>query len=401
MLWNTLLLAFRQMRRSLMRSFLTVLGVVIGVSAVITMVTLGNGATMAISKQISALGTNQLIARPGQGGPGQEANSAPRFKIADADAIVESVSGVKAAAPTATQSGTAISGAKNWSTTLTGSTNDYFIVGNWSLSAGRTFTDAEERTGAPVAVIGETVRSKLFGRDDPVGSRIRVKTLTVEIIGVLRAKGQAAMGPDQDDNVVLPIRTVQRRLTGNQDVGTLMIAMKEGVSSEVVSSRIRALFRERRHLSNGEPDNFDIMDTKQMAETMSSMTMTMTALLGAVAAVSLLVGGIGIMNIMLVSITERTREIGTRLAIGAFEREVLNQFLTEAVALSSVGGLIGIAVATVASMGLSAAMNVPYVFDARINLLAFGFSALIGVVFGYVPAKRAARLNPIEALRHE
>jgi putative ABC transport system permease protein len=401
MFWNTLLLAFRQMRRNLMRSFLTVLGVVIGVSAVVTMVTLGNGATMAIANQISALGTNLLTMRPGQRGPGREANSAPRFKLADAEAITESVSGVKAVAPTVTQAATAVSGAKNWSTTITGSTNDYFMVGNWSLSAGRLFAEADERSGAPVAVIGATVRSKLFGSADPIGSRIRVKTLTVEVIGVLRAKGQASMGPDQDDNVILPIRTVQRRLTGNQDVASLMIAVKDGVSTDLVSDRISVLFRERRHISRGEEDDFDIMDTRQMAETMSSMTSTMTMLLGAVAAVSLLVGGIGIMNIMLVSITERTREIGTRLAIGAFEREVMSQFLTESVALSSVGGLTGVALATIASMGLSKVMNVPYAFDLQINLLAFGFSAAIGVVFGYVPAKRAARLDPIEALRHE
>jgi putative ABC transport system permease protein len=401
MFWSTLLLAFREMRRNVMRSFLTVLGIVIGVSAVITMVTIGNGATRAIADQIASLGTNLLIVRPGQGGPGREAGSAPRFRLEDAEAVATEVSGVRAVAPTVNQAAAVVSGAKNWSTSITGTTSDYFSIGNWSLSSGRFFTEAEERSGAAAAVIGETVRSKLFGAEDPVGASIRVKQLTVEVVGVLRAKGQGSMGADQDDVVVLPILAVQRRLAGNQNVGSLMIAARDGVSTAAVASRVRAVLRERRHITGAEADNFDVFDTKQMAETMSSTTKLMTTLLGAVAAVSLLVGGIGIMNIMLVSITERTREIGTRLAIGAFEREVLTQFLTESVALSSLGGLVGVALAAVASIGLSRLMEVPYAFDPQINVLAFGFSAAIGVLFGYVPAKRAARLDPIEALRHE
>ena len=252
-----------------------------------------------------------------------------------------------------------------------------------------------------MCVIGETVRAKLFGAANPVGSAIRVKQFSCEVIGLLRSKGTASMGRDQDDAVVVPLRTLQRRVSGSRDVSSIMVAAADGVSTDRVTASIEQLMRERRHIAEGEDDDFNVLDTKEIAQTMTGTTQLLTALLGAVAAVSLLVGGIGIMNIMLVSITERTREIGTRLAIGALEREVLLQFLVEAVTLSSLGGVIGILLATGASVGLSGLMQVPFVFDARINVLAFAFSAGIGVLFGYLPARRAAHLDPIEALRHE
>jgi len=296
---------------------------------------------------------------------------------------------------------TVVFGAKNWSTSINGSTNDYFQTGNWKIGAGRVFSDTEERAGKSVCVIGETVRQKLFGNQNPLGNAIRIKQFSCEIIGLLASKGQGAMGMDQDDTVIMPLRTVQRRLTGNQDVSTLLISVKTGVSSAKVIEQINLLMRERRKISDKEEDDFNVLDTKEIAETLSGTIRVMTELLGAVAAVSLLVGGIGIMNIMLVSVTERTREIGIRLAIGALEREVLLQFLIEAVALSAFGGLVGIALATVASVGLAQLMQVPFLFNPGINLLSFLFSAVIGVVFGYFPAQRAARLDPIEALRHE
>jgi len=263
------------------------------------------------------------------------------------------------------------------------------------------FEDAEQRAGGAVCVIGATVRRELFGSEEPVGARLRVRNLSCEVIGVLQSKGQAAMGNDQDDLVVMPIAAVQRRLTGNLNVGTLLVSMDDGVDAESVKAGMTQLLRERRKLAESDENNFNVLDTKQLAETLSSTTQVMTMLLGAVAAVSLLVGGIGIMNIMLVSVTERTREIGIRLAIGALGHEVLLQFLIEAVVLAALGGLIGIVFATAASIGLTAVMGVPYVFDPGINLLSFGFAALIGIVFGYFPARRAARLDPIEALRHE
>ncbi|MDP2109710.1 MAG: ABC transporter permease [Thiobacillus sp.] len=400
MLWNTLLLALRSIRRNLMRSFLTILGIVIGVAAVITMVTLGNGATRAVSDQISSMGSNLLMVRPGQRyGPGTEA--APNFKSADVEAIRNQITSAQAVAPVVSMSATAVYQARNWSTVVTGSNNDYFQAGNWELAAGRSFSETEERAGKTVCVIGDTVRDKLFGGQNPVGSEIRIKQFSCEVIGLLKAKGQSAMGSDQDDTVVMPLRTVQRRLTGSQDINRLSLSVREGASIDAAKDQLTLLLRERRNIAENEDDDFRVMDTRQIAETLTSTTKILTMLLGAVAAVSLLVGGIGIMNIMLVSVTERTREIGIRLAIGALEREVLLQFLIEAVVLSSLGGLIGIVIATAASIFLAGLMNVPYLFDPGINLLSFFFSAAIGVMFGFFPARRAASLNPIDALRHE
>lgn len=400
MLLSAFLLALREIRRNLMRSFLTILGIVIGVSAVITMVTLGNGATRSVQDQIAAMGSNLLMILPGQR-MGPMSSGAPNFKVADADALEQQIGGLNAVAPTATKGVTVVHMAKNWSTTVTGSTAAFFETGKWRLAAGRVFTPAEERAGKAVCVIGETVRRELFGRQNPVGDSVRIRQFSCEVIGLLASKGQSTMGRDQDDNIVMPLRAVQRRLTGTTDVRTVQVSVAEGVSTTEVKESIARLMRERRKISANEDDNFNVMDTKQIAETLTSTTRVITALLGAVAAVSLLVGGIGIMNIMLVSVTERTREIGIRLAIGALEQEVLMQFLIEAVVLAGLGGIIGIVLATVASIGLASAMEVPYLFNAQVNALSFIFSAAIGVIFGYFPARRAARMDPIEALRHE
>jgi putative ABC transport system permease protein len=401
MLLSSLLLALRSIRRNLLRSFLTILGIVIGVSAVITMVTLGNGATLAVQNQISSLGTNLLMVRPGQRlGPGG-GGGAPSFKEADAQAVATQIGGIRAVAPEARTNTTVVANGRNWNTGITGTTNEWFDVSNWTLASGRRFMDEELQAGAAVCVIGETVQRELFGGRDALGQMVRVKQFSCTVVGVLASKGQAAMGNDQDDVVVVPLRTLQRRVTGNQRVNTLLVSMQDGANADSVKASLNTLLRERRKLDPTDDDNFNVLDTKQLADTLSGTTQVMTTLLGAVAAVSLLVGGIGIMNIMLVSVTERTREIGLRLAIGALEREVLLQFLIEAVALAALGGLVGIALATVASIVLAQVMQVPYVFDAGINLLAFVFSAAIGVVFGYVPARRAAQLDPIDALRHE
>jgi putative ABC transport system permease protein len=402
MLLNTLLLALRSIRRNLMRSFLTILGIVIGVSAVITMVTLGNGATLAVQNQISGLGTNLLQVRPGQRmGPGSGGGGAPSFKEGDADAIASQIGGIATVAPEARSSATLVANGRNWSSSVTGSTNAWLTAGNWSLKDGREFSSDELRAGAAVCLIGETVRRELFGTRPVLGEQLRVKQISCEIVGLLAAKGQGAFGNDQDDMVLVPIKTLQRRITGNDRVNTLLVSMQDGSDASRVKASLTQLLRERRKLAPTDEDNFNVLDTKQLGETLSSTTKVMTMLLGAVAAVSLLVGGIGIMNIMLVSVTERTREIGLRLAIGALEREVLLQFLIEAVVLSSLGGVIGIVLATGASLGLSSLMDVPYLFNPGVNLLSFGFSAGIGVLFGYFPARRAARMDPIEALRHE
>jgi putative ABC transport system permease protein len=395
-----LLLSLREIERNLMRSFLTILGIVIGVAAVITMVTLGNGATQAVSDQITSLGSNLLIVRPGQRlGAGH--GSAPSFKPADARAIADQVGTLAAVAPSVQRSITVVRQANNWTTVIGGTTNEYFTARKWQPIDGRVFTESEERAGKAVCVIGATVRRELFGRENPIGGQIRIKQFSCEVIGLLASKGQAAMGQDQDDTILMPLRTVQRRLTGTQDVNALMISVAEGASIDRAKAQIEKLLRERRRIGPNEDDNFNVMDTRQIAEALSSTTRVMTVLLGAVAAVSLLVGGIGIMNIMLVSVTERTREIGIRLAVGALEREVLLQFLIEAVVLSSLGGLVGVAIATAGSYTAASAMQVPFLFNPRINVLAFVFSAAIGVIFGFFPARRAARLDPIEALRHE
>lgn len=402
MFLNTIWLALRSIRRNLMRSFLTILGIVIGVSAVITMVTLGNGATQAVQTQISSLGTNLLQIRPGQRmGPGAGGGSAPSFKEVDATAIASQIGGIAAVAPESRASVTVVANGRNWTSSVVGSNNGWLTTGNWQLKEGREFSDDELRAGSAVCVIGETVRREMFGSTPALGQALRVKQVSCEVVGILGSKGQGSFGNDQDDVVLVPLKTLQRRITGNTRVNTLLVSMAEGSDATRIKSGITQLLREQRKLADDVEDNFNVLDTKQLADTLSGTTQIMTTLLGAVAAVSLLVGGIGVMNIMLVSVTERTREIGLRLAIGALEREVLLQFLIEAVVLASLGGLMGIALATVASLGLAALMQIPYTFDLGVNLLSFAFSAAIGVVFGFVPARRAAQLDPIEALRHE
>lgn len=402
MFLSTFLLALRSIQRNLLRSFLTILGIVIGVSAVITMVTLGNGATLAVQNQISSLGTNLLMVRPGQrisfGGGGGGSHT---FKEADAAAIAAQIGGIQTVAPESRVNATVVANGRNWTTNVTGSDNQWFSTSNWTLASGRLFEDAELTAGSAVCVIGETVRRQLFDSRDALGEALRIKQFSCIVVGILASKGQAAMGNDQDDIVVVPLHTLQRRVTGNLRVSTLLVSMKEGSDGASVKTGVTQILRERRKLAKDDDDDFNVLDTKQLADTLSGTTKVMTTLLSAVAAVSLLVGGIGIMNIMLVSVTERTREIGIRLAIGAMEREVLLQFLIEAVVLSSLGGIVGIILATAASVVLSSLMQIPFLFNPSITLASFFFSAAIGVVFGYFPARRAAQLDPIEALRHE
>ena len=401
MWFNALLLAWRSITRNWLRSSLTVLGVVIGVAAVVTMVTVGNGATLAIQNQITGLGTNLLQVRAGQRFGAGSGGVSPAFQAADATALAQQAPGVQAVAPEARTGSLVVANGRNWSSSIIGSTNDWSLTNNWTIVDGRAFSDDEQRAGSAVCIIGETVRRELFGPASPIGSNIRVRQVPCEVVGILGSKGQGAFGNDQDDLVWMPLNTYQRRVAGHTRISTLQVSMQDGAEPEVVKAALRDILRERRKLSEADEDNFNILDTRQLGETLSGTTRIMTLLLGAVAAVSLLVGGIGIMNIMLVSVTERTREIGLRLAIGAQEREVLLQFLIEAVVLAALGGVVGLVLALLASVGLSMLMNIPFVFGLGINLMAFAFSAAIGVLFGFVPARRAARLNPIDALRHE
>jgi putative ABC transport system permease protein len=396
MFFTTIILALREIRRHLLRSFLTTLGIVIGVAAVVTMVTLGKGATAAVAEQISSLGANILQIRPGQGfGRGGGGPQAPDFSMEDVEAIQEQIAGVRAVAPQAQASALAVRNAANWQTNIAGTTGQYFVAQQWALTDGRIWNEAEEQAGKAVCVIGSTVRTNLFPRAEPVGQRLRVRDLSCEVIGTLASRGQGGF-QDQDDVILMPIKAVQRRFTGNRNIRFIMVAVDDAYDTSSVQSSIENLLRERRHLNRGAEN-----DTRQISETLQGTTRILTAVMGAVAAVSLIVGGIGIMNIMLVSVTERTREIGIRLAIGAVGREVLMQFLVEAVVLACLGGLIGLVLALAATFILAPIIQVPFLFDPEINLIAFSVSALIGIVFGYFPARRAAALNPIDALRHE
>ena len=401
MLWNAFLLALREIRRNVLRSFLTILGVVIGVAAVIVMVTLGGGATRAVATQIESMGTNLLMIRMGQRmGPGSGIG-VPPFKIEDTIAIQRQISSIRVLAPSASQTATVVAGNNSWATAVTGTDNRYLDVRNWPLEAGRTFSEGELRAGKATCLIGATVQRELFGDQDPIGENLRIKNLSCNVIGLLATKGQSSMGHDQDDLVLMPLRTFQRRIAGNLDVTLIQVSIREGDSTEDAKADIERLMRERRNLGPTEQDDFGVRDMKEVTDMLTGTTSILTTLLSAVAAVSLLVGGIGIMNIMLVSVTERTREIGIRLAIGAREREVLMQFLVEAVVLSSLGGVLGILLALVASIILADLLQVPFIFNGGIVITAFLFSAAVGIMFGYFPARRAARLDPIEALRRE
>jgi putative ABC transport system permease protein len=404
MIWNALAIAVREIGRNLTRAFLTVLGIFIGVAAIITMVTLGQGATLAVKAQISSLGNNLLTLRPGAGF-GSRASSAgvPHFTEKDALSIEEQIAGIASVAPVRTAMLSTIYLQNARASSVTGTTPVYFQINKWNLADGRFFNDADLRSGSAVCVIGNTVRTELFGIENPIGAKIRIGKASCEVIGLLVAKGQAGMG-DQDDTIVMPLSALQRRMIGktsSHDISQISISAQDGTDSSALITEITSLMRQRRNLQRNQDNNFNIFDTRQIAETLGSTTQLMTMLLAAVAGVSLLVGGIGIMNIMLVSVTERTREIGIRLAIGATASEVLLQFLVEAVTLSCVGGLVGMILAFGLCAGLARIIQVPFNFNLQINLVAFLFAAVVGVVFGYTPARRAARLNPIDALRHE
>jgi len=402
MLGTVFLLAIRSIRRHILRSFLTILGIVIGVGAVVTMVTLGKATTAAVQQQISALGTNILQVRPGQGfGRGGGGPQPAPFEPEDVTAIRQQLTGIVAVAPQAQTSATAIYEGANWSTTVNGTTDAYFKVQPWPLASGRTFMPAEEAAGKSVCILGNTVAKNLFNGGSAVGTRIRVGAISCDVIGTLSTRGQGGFGGDQDDVVIMPIKTVQRRFTGSTDIRMILIGVDNAYSTTQVQASLTDLLRERRKITGGKTDDFNIFDTKQISDTLTGTTQLLTRIVAAVAAISLVVGGIGIMNIMLVSVTERTREIGIRLAIGAVANEVLMQFLVESIVLSCLGGIVGLLLAQLVILAATPLLQVPFTFDLQINVIAFLISAVIGIVFGYFPARRAASLNPIDALRHE
>jgi putative ABC transport system permease protein len=402
MLWDTLLLALREIRRNVMRSSLTILGVVIGVAAVIIMVTLGGGASAQITGEIASLGENLLIITPGNSQKSLGVtSSAAAFNLNDAKALDQEISNLMAVSAIATKSMRVVYGSNNRSTTVTGTDSAFFKVKNWPVDQGRTFSEAELLAGTPVCILGTIVRDALFGPQNPLGTSIRLGKLSCRVIGVLRSKGGWITGMDQDDLLVMPLHAFQRRIAGNRNVSTIFVAVASGKAIAEVKRNIELLMRERRHLPQNAEKDFEVFDLTEIARKAESMYQALTALLGAIATVSLVVGGIGIMNIMLVSVTERTREIGIRLAIGAREKEVLMQFLVEAIVLASFGGIVGMLLGLVGSAIAAHFLGIPFILNLTVVIIAFLFSGAVGVMFGYFPAYKAARLNPIDALRHE
>ena len=402
MFGTTFILAIRSILRHKLRSILTALGIIIGVAAVVTMVTLGKATTAAVQQQISALGTNILQIRPGQGfGRGGGGPRPPDFKPADVTAIRDQVAGVTAVAPQAQTTATVIYNGANWSTTVNGTTNAYFEVSPWPLIEGRSWTRAEEQAGKAVCLIGTTIQTNLFRGGAATGVRIRVNGISCDVIGVLKTKGQAGFGGDQDDVIIMPIKQVQRRFTGSTDIRLMLVGTDPAYDSAQIQSSITDLLRERRQITGGKQDDFNIFDTAQISATLTGTTTLLTQIVAAVAGISLVVGGIGIMNIMLVSVTERTCEIGIRMAVGAHGWDILLQFLIEAITLSSIGGLVGIGLGFGAAKIISYSFGWPTMVPPIYVIASFLFSAAVGVFFGLYPAKKAAALDPIDALRYE
>ncbi len=399
-------LAFGALRRNRMRSLLTSLGVIIGVGALIVTVASGEGSKAVLESQLATLGTNLLIVLPGsstlggaRGGPG----TGKPLTHADLLAIVKGASAARYAAPVDRTVVQVVLDNQNWLTTVYGSTQEFFAIREWTLSQGRFFNSGESDSGAKVCVLGQTVATQLFGAGDPLGQIVRVKSMPCEVVGVLVSKGQSSQGQDQDDLVVMPWVTFKSRMMSQNriHVGSILVS---AVSPDEVShaqTQVTGILRQQHRQLDGALDDFTVRNLADLAATQEKAADTQTGMLRNVAAVSLLVGGIGIMNIMLVSVTERTREIGIRLAIGASENKVLLQFLVEAVVLSAAGGLIGIALGIGGSWALASTMGWPFVLTPFWILIAFGISMGIGVIFGFYPARKAARMNPIDALRFE
>ncbi|HEY0107459.1 MAG TPA: ABC transporter permease [Rhizomicrobium sp.] len=399
MILNAFLLALREIRNNLLRAGLTTLGIVIGVGAVILMVTLGAGANSRVTSDIATMGNNLLVLLPGQrNGP---PTATTPFDMATVEAIQRDVPGLAEVVPELAVPGVAVSGNRNHATQIDGTTNAYLSSRNWNVVYGRDFSPAEILGGKAVCILGETPRRELFGDQIPIGSRIRINKLTCEVIGIMESKGTSSFGQDMDELVLMPLKAVQRRLAGSTQINIIRISVASAAQMGHAKYTINRLMRERRHILPGQADDFDLTDMQEITQVVQGVAGILTAFLSAVAAISLLVGGIGIMNIMLVSVTERTREIGIRLAIGARERDVLLQFLIEAVVMSASGGIVGILIGLAGSAALAGVLKLPFIFQPGIVVVAVGFAALVGVAFGYFPARRAARLDPIEALRHE
>jgi len=396
-------LALAALLRNRMRSLLTTLGIVIGVAAVLMMQSLGQGATAYVAEAISGLGTNVLMVVPGgtSRSMGGMTLGVPLFTSGDLDAIRLQARDVGRITALNSRPMRVVAGGASRSTTVSGVTSDYFEIREWRVSAGRLLSREDERAAAQVCLVGQTVADALFPGQDPIGQELRVRQMSCRVVGCLDAKGASAFGMDQDDLVLMPYSTFARRIIGTERVAMVMVSAVSADRIDAARDELVGILRARRHIPQGEDDDFAVRDPREMQALLQKVTGVLTTLLAGVAGISLLVGGIGIMNIMLVSVTERTREIGVRLAVGARARDILAQFLVEATVLSAVGGLAGVALGVLGAAGLAGAIRVPFVMPTLAIPIAFGVSVAVGITFGVFPARKAARLNPLAALRFE
>jgi putative ABC transport system permease protein len=402
--WATLRIALRALLRNKMRTVLTMLGMIIGVSAVIAMVGIGNGAKSQIEAQIANLGENVILVFSGstaRGGVHGGWGSAGTLTIDDADAIQREIYGVVGISPEVRSGSQIIAGNQNWNTQVLGESTGYFDLRKWPIVEGVSYTEQDQRSANKVAVVGRTITEQLFAGEDPIGKVLRIRNIPFVITGVLLSKGLSVSGQDQDDVIVIPYTTAMKRLQGVTTLRTINVQMLKPTLLATAQQQIIELLRQRHRIGPGRDDDFTVRNQQEIADMATAQSKTMTLLLGAIAGVSLVVGGIGIMNIMLVSVTERTREIGIRMAVGAHGRDILLQFLIEAVTLSAIGGIIGIGLGVGTSQLLAAKMNWPTLTSPSSIVIAFVFSAAIGIFFGFYPAQKASRLDPIEALRYE
>ncbi|GFE57560.1 ABC transporter permease [Geobacter sp. AOG1] len=406
-LWQSMLIALRALRVNKMRALLTMLGIIIGIAAVIAMVAIGSGASKMISDQIASIGSNLLLVIPGSttsGGLRTGSGGTPTLTYDDAKAIRAECPSVAEVAPTVRGSAQVVFGNQNWSTIVMGTTSDMLTVRDWPLVSGRNISPSDVDGAIKNCIIGQTVAENLFGSADPIGKIIRIKKIPFTVIGMLEHKGQSPQGQDQDDVIYIPLTTAQRKVFGSQfpnSVGAMMIQAKDADVLKKAEEEVTALLDQRHRIGPSRERDFTVRNLSEILAVSEQSSKVMSILLGAVASISLIVGGIGIMNIMLVSVTERTREIGIRMAIGAKQRDILLQFLTEAVLLTTVGGIIGMGVGVIGAMVVSKLMNWPTLISSTAIVIAFAFSAGVGVFFGFYPARKAASLNPIDALRYE
>jgi len=402
--WQILKVAFRSLTANKLRSVLAMLGIIIGVAAVVAMVAVGNGAQASITKQVAALGENLLTVFAGSkssGGVNSGLGSASTITLADTEAIAREIADVVAVSPEDSTTAQAIANGRNWSTTVVGESPQYLQIRDWKLTAGSMFTDREVRSAAKVAVIGSKTALELFGPINPVGQSVRVKNIPFVIIGLLESKGAGMGGQNQDDRIIIPYTTAMKRVTGDRYLRSVNLQIRSSERMEIAQAQITSLLRQRHRLTAGQDDDFNIFNQKDIADTVSSVTEIVKLLLGAISSLSLVVGGIGIMNIMLVSVTERTREIGIRIAVGAQPSAIQLQFLIEAVTLSLLGGFVGVVLGIVGAQLVGIVSTFQPIVTAESIVLAFGVSFAIGVFFGFYPARKASALDPIEALRYE